>query len=189
MLLLWSKKCQNFSHPDYTVGVGVSPTQPKGSRTVPPVRICTLPQSSQISYYSRAIMSSDKHKLAEIACLYNFSQTSVNQNLAPTVEARDFEEYKDDIDFLTALALQNDKVVAVRVFETENARVFGILTTPIYLKSEREELIETLTQTLSQSKETYVSLDNDVFRKIRDDMTEEQKEQLLLTVINRRGKN
>ena len=117
------------------------------------------------------------------------AQTSVNQNLAPTVEERDFEEYKDDIDFLTALALQNDKVVAVRVFETENARVFGILTTPIYLKSERTELIETLTQTLSQSKETYVSLDNDVFRKIRDDMTEEQKEQLLLTVQNRKGKN
>ena len=113
------------------------------------------------------------------------AHTSVNQNLAPTVEERDLSEYEGDLDFLTALALQNDKVVAVRVFETKNARVFGILTVPIYLKSEREELIETLTQTLSQQKETYITLDNDIFRKIKDDMTEEQKEYLLQKVLKR----
>ena len=32
-----------FFHPDFTVGIGISPIQPFGSRTVPPVGNHTLP--------------------------------------------------------------------------------------------------------------------------------------------------
>jgi hypothetical protein len=32
-----------FFHPDYTVGIGVTPILPKGSRTLPPVGNYTLP--------------------------------------------------------------------------------------------------------------------------------------------------
>ena len=95
------------------------------------------------------------------------------------------DEFDDDIEFLISLALQNEKVVSVRAYETDDAMVFGVLTVPIYLKSEREELIETLTKTLANDKQTYVSLDHDVFRKIKDDMTDEQKNELLKTVISR----
>ena len=35
---------QFFSHPDYTVGFGIAPNLPEGSRTIPPVGICTLPR-------------------------------------------------------------------------------------------------------------------------------------------------
>lgn len=95
------------------------------------------------------------------------------------------EDFDDDIEFLISLALNNEKVVSVRACETDEAVIFGILTTPIYLKSEREELIETLTKTLSCSKRAYVSLDHDVFRKIKDDMTDAQKNELIKTVKSR----
>jgi hypothetical protein len=41
-----------FYHPDYTVGSGVSPNQPFGSRALPPVRNFTCPQrvSFEIDY-------------------------------------------------------------------------------------------------------------------------------------------
>ena len=35
---------QFFSHPDYTVGFGIAPNLPEGSRTIPPVGTCTLPR-------------------------------------------------------------------------------------------------------------------------------------------------
>jgi len=33
-----------FSHPDFTVGFGITPNQPYGSRTIPPVGNYTLPR-------------------------------------------------------------------------------------------------------------------------------------------------
>ena len=110
-----------------------------------------------------------------------FVQTANEQYIEKSTQ-----DFDDDIEFLISLALQNEKVVSVRAYETEDAIVFGILTAPIYLKSEREELIETLTQTLANSKEVYVSLDHDVFRKIKDNMTDAQKDELLKTVKSRR---
>ena len=32
-----------FFHPDYTVGIGIAPIRPEGSRTLPPVGKCSLP--------------------------------------------------------------------------------------------------------------------------------------------------
>ena len=106
----------------------------------------------------------------------------------PVYAERQAEDYfANDLAMLNAFALQNEYVVAVKSFETENARVFGVLTMPIYLKSERDELVKTLSISLSQGKRAYVSLDNDVFRKIKDDMTEEQKEELL-SLVQKRAK-
>ena len=92
------------------------------------------------------------------------------------------------MELLTSLALQNEKVVAVKSFEMENARVFSVLTVPIYLKSEREDLKSTLVFTLSQGKPAYVSFDNDVYRNIKPDMTDEQKQKLLDTIIERENR-
>ncbi|MBO4380728.1 MAG: hypothetical protein J5815_01080 [Clostridia bacterium] len=108
------------------------------------------------------------------------TQTADNQFVEKTAE-----DFDDDIEFLISLALQNEKVISVRAFETDNARVFSVLTVPIYLKSEREELSKNLEETLSNGKTTYISFDNDVFRKIKPDMTQEEKTELLNIVLKR----
>ena len=108
------------------------------------------------------------------------TQTADNQFVEKTAE-----DFDDDIEFLISLALQNEKVISVRAFETDNARVFSVLTVPIYLKSEREELSKNLEETLSNGKTTYISFDNDVFRKITPDMTQEEKTELLNIVLKR----
>lgn len=95
------------------------------------------------------------------------------------------EDYSDDLALLNALALNNEKVIAVRSFETDTARVFAVLTLPIYLKSERDSLQDDLKSLLSQGKTTYISFDNDVYRAIKDDMTDFQKQRILKTVTER----
>ena len=112
--------------------------------------------------------------------LDSYAQTADNQFVEKTAE-----DFDDDIEFLISLALQNEKVISVRAFETDNARVFSVLTVPIYLKSEREELSKNLEETLSNGKTTYISFDNDVFRKIKPDMTQEEKTELLNIVLKR----
>ena len=112
----------------------------------------------------------------------------VYQPLTPqTFAQKTAENFADDIDMLIALALQDEKVVSVKAFETDDARVFGILTLPIFLKSERDELVESLEKILSQGKPAYVSLDGDVYRKTKDDMPDEQKIKLLSTVMSRKN--
>ena len=44
MLRSITRNAQFFSHPDYTVGFGISPNRPEGSRTIPPVGNRTLPR-------------------------------------------------------------------------------------------------------------------------------------------------
>lgn len=97
-------------------------------------------------------------------------------------------DFEDDLEFLSALALQNEKVVAVKSFETEDVRVFGVLTLPIYLKSERDNLKSSLAHDLSTSKTTYISFDNDVYRAIKDNMTDEQKQKVVATILARENK-
>ena len=112
-----------------------------------------------------------------------------NFDAVPTVIEKEIEEFGSDIEFLSALALKNEKVVAVRSFEIDDTRVFSVLTLPIYLKSERDELKSTLLQDLSQGKNTYISFDNDIFRGIKEDMSDEQKQKLLETIIAREKQN
>lgn len=97
-------------------------------------------------------------------------------------------DFEDDLEFLSTLALQNEKVVAVKSFETEDIRVFSVLTLPIYLKSERDNLKSSLAHDLSTSKTTYISFDNDVYRAIKDNMTDEQKQKVVATILARENK-
>ena len=106
-----------------------------------------------------------------------------------TVTEKTAEDYSCDIEMLSALVLQNENVVSVKAFETSNARVFSVLTVPIFLKSERDALVKSLEDILSQGKQAYVSLDGDVYRRIKPDMTDEQKRSLLDTVISRKNNN
>ncbi len=111
--------------------------------------------------------------------------TSTARNESDIVCQRTAEDYSDDLALLNALALNNEKVVAVRSFETGTTRVFAILTLPIYLKSERDSLQKDLKSILSQGKTTYISFDNDVYRAIKDNMTDFQKKRILKTVTER----
>ncbi len=126
----------------------------------------------------------EKLILLECLKLDSYAQTADNQFIEKTAE-----DFEDDLEFLVSLALQNEKVISVRAFETEESRVFCILTLPIYLKSEREQLLNNLENTLSKGKQTYISLDNDIYRKIKPDMTEEEKAELLNVVLKRQSKN
>ena len=125
-------------------------------------------------------------------CYFPPTNLIPQKDLAATARAesdivyqRTAEDYSDDLALLNALALNNEKVVAVRSFETDTARVFAVLTLPIYLKSERDSLQKDLKSLLSQGKTTYISFDNDVYRAIKDDMTDSQKERILKTVTER----
>lgn len=126
-------------------------------------------------------------------CNLNVEKLILLKDVCPTfyaqpVAEKTAEDYADDIEMLVALALQNEKVVSVKAFETNDARVFGVLTFPIFLKSERDALVNSLEQILSQGKPAYVSLDGDVYRKIKDDMSEEQKNKLFEIVLKRQNK-
>ncbi len=106
-------------------------------------------------------------------------------NTAIAVAEKNVSEFEDDLEFLISLALQNEKVVSVRAFETEDTRVFAIITTPLYTKSERDATKTSLYNTLAQGKTTFVSFDNDVYRAIKDDMDDEQKHDLIERVKSR----
>ncbi|MBQ9276444.1 MAG: hypothetical protein IJ226_02495 [Clostridia bacterium] len=102
-----------------------------------------------------------------------------------TYEQKNVVDYGEDLDMLSSIALSHDKVLSVRAFEIDGTRVFAILTSPIYLKSERDALKNELFSLLSQGKTTYISFDNDVYRAIKDDMTEEQKNDLIERIESR----
>ncbi len=77
--------------------------------------------------------------------------------------------------------LQNQQVFAVRYFQIENKVVFAILLKPIYTKSERDNLKTRLTSVAQEltGQEVTLTFDNQVFRGISDDLTDEKKWQLL----------
>ncbi len=77
--------------------------------------------------------------------------------------------------------MQNKMVYAVRHFEIYNNLVFAVLTNPIFTKSERDKLKATLLElakAITSSKVT-ITFDNQVFRDISNDLSEEQKASLL----------
>lgn len=79
-------------------------------------------------------------------------------------------------------ALSQENVIAVRTFETEDVVVLAVLTAPIYLKSERDALKAQLKITLREKcdgKDLIVTFDNEVYRKIKTDLTDEEKQQLV----------
>ncbi|MBQ3755142.1 MAG: hypothetical protein II867_03175 [Clostridia bacterium] len=125
----------------------------------------------------------EKLILLEGLKLDSYAQTADNQFIEKTAE-----DFEDDLEFLVSLALQNEKVISVRAFETDDARVFAVLTEPIFFKTERDELKTSLLQDLSSGKTTYISFDNDVYRSIKENMSAGQKEAILNLIVSRKNK-
>ncbi|HAT83552.1 MAG TPA: hypothetical protein DCS37_01415, partial [Clostridiales bacterium] len=88
---------------------------------------------------------------------------------------------------VAALALSNPKVVGARCFSHNNAYVVALISSPFYLKSERDAFLQTTKIDLSKQTKTdvFVTLDVDVYRKIKDGMTEAQKAELFEKVVSR----
>ena len=88
---------------------------------------------------------------------------------------------------VAALALSNPKVVGARCFSYNNAYVGALISSPFYLKSERDAFLQSTKTDLSKQTKTdvFVTLDVDVYRKIKDGMTDEQKADLFEKVISR----
>ncbi len=88
---------------------------------------------------------------------------------------------------VAALALSNPKVVGARCFAYNNAYVIALIASPFYLKSERDAFLQTTKTDLSKQTKTdvFVTLDVDVYRKIKDDMTDAQKAGLFEKVLSR----
>lgn len=93
----------------------------------------------------------------------------------------------DSLESLNALALYQPQVLSVRSFEQDGYAVFALITTPIYLKSERDMLKETLRSTLQAStdKIIIVTFDNGIYRSIKPEITAQQKADLLMIAKRR----
>lgn len=88
---------------------------------------------------------------------------------------------------VAALALSNPKVVGARCFSYNKAYVVALISSPFYLKSERDAFLHSTKIDLSkQTKaDVFVTLDIDVYRKIKDGMTDAQKAELFEKVLSR----
>lgn len=84
-----------------------------------------------------------------------------------------------------AIVLMNDLVTYVRSFECDGTVVAAILTQPIYLASERKKLKDDLTDKLTSAlgKPAVVTFDMEVFRKIKGDLSDDDKRRLLKTAL------
>lgn len=87
----------------------------------------------------------------------------------------------------TDAALANDSVAAARAIETEDGLLVVVLLDPVFLVSERRELKEELKCDIEQAigKQTLVTYDLGVYRKIKPDMSSEAKAALYAAVTAR----
>ncbi len=88
---------------------------------------------------------------------------------------------------VAALALSNPKVVGARCFAYNKAYVIALISSPFYLKSERDAFLQSMKTDLAKHTESdvFVTLDVDVYRKIKDGMSDEQKADLFEKVLSR----
>lgn len=86
------------------------------------------------------------------------------------------------IEELKATILCDPLVLSVRSFKHEDIYIFAVLTTPIYLKSERDRLINEITDALNtkiNDGNVLVTFNMTVYRNISDDMSQECKIKLI----------
>ena len=89
---------------------------------------------------------------------------------------------------IESAAMSIDKVVAVKCFETSNTIVVAALTEPIFSRTENNELKEKISIAVRETgftKRIIVSFDLDIYSKIKDDMSAEQKTKLIETLDSR----
>lgn len=90
---------------------------------------------------------------------------------------------------LISLALTDEKVLGARCIYVDNAYIIAIITTPFYLKSERDKWCEDMQVMLSTTTNSIVhlSLDLDIYRNIRQGMDDKDKTELLESVLSRKA--
>lgn len=90
---------------------------------------------------------------------------------------------------LISMALTDEKVLGARCVFVNDAYVVALITTPFYLKSERDEWCEEMQDFLSSQTElpVHISLDLDIYRNIRQGMDDKDKEELLESVLSRKA--
>lgn len=80
-----------------------------------------------------------------------------------------------------ALMLGDENVIGAKCFFYQNSCLVAMLTNPFYLKSQRDEFLKNTQDFLSKelSLDVVATLDVDVYRKIKPDMSNEQKAEIL----------
>lgn len=80
-----------------------------------------------------------------------------------------------------ALMLGDENVIGAKCFFYQNSCLVAMLTKPFYLKSQRDEFLKNTQEFLSKelSLDVVATLDVDVYRKIKPDMSNEQKAEIL----------
>lgn len=114
-------------------------------------------------------------------------QNSYCVNYAETANISAENYSTDDI---VSYALQYDFVLGARAFVWNGNTVVAVITTPFYLKSERDSAMkdmETELNTLLNSETVIVTFDTQIYRNIREEMTDEEKERLYEMTISRRN--
>lgn len=86
-----------------------------------------------------------------------------------------------EINSAAALALNYAEVLSARSYDVDDITVISILTAPIYLKSERDELRASMQAEISEAlgREVVVTYDTEVYRKTRGEMDDNEKRALL----------
>lgn len=77
--------------------------------------------------------------------------------------------------------LGDENVIGAKCFFYQNSCLVAMLTKPFYLKSQRDEFLKNTQEFLSKelSLDVVATLDVDVYRKIKPDMSNEQKSEIL----------
>lgn len=90
-------------------------------------------------------------------------------------------------DDVTSLALIDDMVMSARGFEYSDKYILSLILKPFFLKSEKDDYVNNLAKSLSEKtqKDVIITLDIDIFCKIHDNMSEEEKELLYEKITQR----
>lgn len=122
----------------------------------------------------------------DMTAAYDIQTAYINSALyAEAVEA----EGESAQDKAISFALQNENVLSVRVFELDGNIIVATLTSPFYLKSERDaarQQLEDDLKALLGSDNIIVTFDVHVYRKIRDGLSDEEKQDLYQLAYERR---
>ncbi len=111
----------------------------------------------------------------------------INHDFCATSIEEGIDNAQNTIANIIGICQSKENIYAVRAFEYKGEYVVAILSTPFYLKSERDNcLISVANQLFSTLNITaYTTFDMDIFRNIKEDMTDTQKKALLTELKER----
>ncbi len=112
--------------------------------------------------------------------IYAYAACETNPNVSCDEEI-DKDFMQPSVDHVISVALSHPAVIGARAFEWQGEIVVAVITTPFYLKSERDKAKEEIFDDITvetNAKSLTVTFDVGVYRNIREDMTDEQRERL-----------